>query len=234
MSEFWDARAEEDAYFYVDNRLRYGDPDLDRFWAGGIEVVDVTLGLLGVAIEPGDELVEIGCGVGRLTRTLAERGASVRALDVSARMLEQARDLNSGLNNVEWILGDGRTLSSVDSESVDACFSYVVFQHIPDPGITLDYVREMGRVLRPGGWSAFQISNLEAVHAPRSLRHRFTDTVRSQRGRGPSGQHHPAWLGSPIDLGRLRDTAAEAGMDTERIVGEGTQHCIALLRRRGS
>ena len=50
--------------------------------------------------------------------------------------------------------------------SVDGCFSHVVFQHIPDPPITLNYVREMGRVLRPGGWALFQVSNDPTIHQP--------------------------------------------------------------------
>lgn len=97
MRKFWDARADEDPFFFVDNRLRYGEPDLDRFWAGGSEDLDRIFAGLDRQIEPTDEIVEIGCGVGRLTRVLAERGHSVRALDVSARMLELAREYNPGL-----------------------------------------------------------------------------------------------------------------------------------------
>lgn len=73
-------------------------------------------------------------------------------------MLERARALHAQLTNVKWIHGDGESLSGIADASVDAVFSHVVFQHIPDPRITLGYVREMGRVLRPGGWTAFQVS----------------------------------------------------------------------------
>ncbi len=232
MSEFWDARAKEDAFFFVDNQLRYGDPDLERFWAGGVEVVEKALEFTGATIAPDDEIVEIGCGVGRLTRPLAERGASVRAIDVSAEMLERARELNPELENVEWIQGDGESLSGVEDASADACFSWVVFQHIPDPEVTLGYVREMGRILRPGGWAIFQISDAPGVHERRPASTRVKDAIRSRAGRAPKGQHHPAWLGSSVDLDRLRDVASESGMDTERIVGEGTQHCLVMLRRR--
>lgn len=232
MSEFWDARAKEDAFFFVDNQLRYGDPDIEKFWAGGVEVIEKALEFTGAMIAPGDEIVEIGCGVGRLTRPLAERCSSVRAIDVSAEMLHQARELSPELTNVEWIHGDGESLSGLDDASADACFSWVVFQHIPDPEVTLGYVREMGRVLRPGGWSIFQISDAPAVHQQRSASNRVMDAIRSRAGRAPKGQHHPAWLGSSVDLGRLRDVASGSGMDTEKIVGEGTQHCLVMLRRR--
>src|SRR4051812_14960044 len=164
MGEFWDARADEDPFYFVDNRLEYGQPDLDRFWSGGRAALDLLLDDLGVAVSETDDVVEIGCGVGRMTRVLAERAATVRALDVSERMLELARELNPGLANVDWVRGDGSSLAGIESETADVCHSVVVFQHIPDPEVTLGYVREMGRVLRPGGWAAFQISNAPAIH----------------------------------------------------------------------
>src|SRR5579863_4963608 len=111
MGRFWDRRAEEDAFFFVDNRMPYRRPDLERFWADGERDLDALLSALGVSVGEGDTVLEIGCGVGRLTRVLSARAASVSALDVSARMLELAREHNPSLANVEWLLGDGSTLA---------------------------------------------------------------------------------------------------------------------------
>jgi SAM-dependent methyltransferase len=178
--------------------------------------------------------VEIGCGAGRQTRAIAARAASVLALDISERMLELGRELSPDLQNVRWVLGDGASLAGIDDASANACLSYVVFQHIPDAAITLGYVSEIGRVLRPGGWAAFQFSNDERAHHPwRGLR-RIRPRARwlALRGRWPKGQHHPAWLGSAVRLDDLREAASGAGMDVERIEGERSQFCFALLRRR--
>ena len=231
MREFWDARARENALYFVDNRLEYGNPDEEAFWADGPSLLDRILGELGALIEPGDEIVEIGCGVGRMTRPLAQRGARVLAIDVSERMLELARGYNPALANVEWILGDGRTLSPLPDASADVCFSHVVFQHIPDPEITLGYVREIGRVLRPAGWAAIQVSNAPEIHRPPPPTRRVRTWLRGLRGRAPGGQAHPAWRGSAVDLERLREVAAEAQLSIESVVGEGTQFCFLLLRR---
>jgi SAM-dependent methyltransferase len=238
MAAYWDERANEDAFFFVDDEMPYRDPDLDGFWARGREALDQILDGLGVAIRPTDDVLEIGCGLGRITRVLAERGATVRALDVSAQMLERARRLNPQLRNVEWMLGDGHSLAKINDASVDVCHSHVVFQHIPDPEVTLGYVREMGRVLRPGGWAGFHVSNDPTVHQPRGkgplqgrrawLRSRALSLV----GRAPRGQSNPAWVGSAVELGRLKAVAADAGMATERVVGTGTQWCLVLLRKR--
>lgn len=231
MREFWDDRADEDAFYFVDNRLDYGDPDLEAFWQGGRRDLDEILEQLGVRVRPDDDVVEIGCGVGRITRVLAGRAASVRAIDISGRMLELARRHNPTLTNVSWIQGDGISLAGVPDSSADACFSHVVFQHIPDPQITLGYAREIGRILRQGGWAAFQISNLPAIHRPRPLAQRLRSLPVRVLGRGPRGQAHQAWLGSAVQLDALAEAVHAGGGEIERVRGEGTQWCLVLLRK---
>ena len=166
-----------------------------------------------------DDVVEIGCGVGRLTRPLARRARSVVALDVSPTMIERARRLNPELANVEWRAGDGTSLAPIPDGSASACVSHVVFQHIPDPGVTLGYVREMGRVSRPGGWAAFQVSNDPSVHAPPPMARRARARAAAVLGRGPRGQDDPAWLGSHVELDDLAAAAADGGMRIERSSG---------------
>lgn len=228
---FWDERADEDAFFFVDNRLDYGAPDLERFWAGGERDLTSLLDAAGAALSPTDRVVEIGCGVGRLTRVIARDAADVRALDVSPRMIELAREHNPALANVEWVVGDGTSLAGIAEASADACVSHVVFQHIADPAVTLGYVREIGRVLRPGGWAAFQISNDPAIHAPRGGVAALRDGLRALGRRGPRGQRHPDWRGSFVQLGALAAAAGEGGMDVEHVHGAGTQFCIVLTRK---
>src|SRR3954470_6961042 len=196
MQEFWDERAREDAFFFVDNRIKYKDPaEEQRFWEMGREDLDRLLGAVDVALQPDWLVVEIGCGVGRLTRVIAERAGSVRALDVSAEMLAIARAKNAHLENVTWIEGNGTTLAGIEDASADLVLSHVVFQHIPDPAITLGYVTEIGRVLRPGGWAAFQVSNDPTVHRRgTSLRGRLA----ARAGRAPRGMDHPNWHGSAV------------------------------------
>ena len=225
---FWNARAREDAFWFVDNRVRYGDPDEEQFWAEGERDFDALLGTVGARLEAGDRVVEIGCGVGRLTRVAAGRARDVRALDVSGEMLQLARRYNGHLTNVEWIEGDGSSLAGIEDASAHACFSHVVFQHIPDAQVTLGYIAEIGRVLAPGGWAAFQVSNDPSVHRQPPLRERLGSLL----GRRPRGLAHPAWRGSHVDLDDLSAVAGRAGMDVERVVGEGTQFCAVKLRSR--
>ena len=76
--------------------------------------------LAGARLEPSDEVVEIGCGLGRLTRVIAGRAARVHALDVSREMLRQAQELNPHLSNVTWLHGDGTSLEGIEDGSADA------------------------------------------------------------------------------------------------------------------
>jgi SAM-dependent methyltransferase len=229
MEQFWDAKAREDAFYFVDSRLRYHAPDEAAFWAGGEQALQALLGALEVQLPPGLVIVDIGCGLGRLTRPLARDAARVIAIDVSGEMLAQARQLNPSLTNVEWLHGDGESLRPVPDCSADVCISHVVFRHIPDPAITLGYVREMGRVLKPGGFAAFEFSNDPTVHDGhhRSLRGRLAAAA----GRAPRDAGNEAWLGSAVDLDAMRTAAAEAAMTVVRTAGDGTEFCAALLRR---
>jgi SAM-dependent methyltransferase len=228
MGAFWDARAREDALFFVDDRRAYGSEEVDSFWADGERDLDAVLAAVSGRLERSDEVVDLGCGVGRLTRVLAGRARSVRAIDVSSEMLARARELNAHLANVEWVQGDGVSLDGIDDGSVDAIISHVVFQHIPDPAVTLGYVADMGRVLHPGGWAAFQVSTDPEVHRRRpGVRRRLAAAL----GRAPQGQDQPEWLGSAVDLDDLRAVAQANAMAVAAVAHPGTQFSIVRLER---
>lgn len=234
MQVFWDERAREDAYFFVDNRRVYRDPGLESFWTEGEQDLERILGMFDVVIDPTDTVLDIGCGVGRLTQPLAARASRAYGIDISAEMLERARRHHADVENIEWLHGDGSTLHPVADASIDACVSHVVFQHIPDPQITMGYVREMGRVLKVGGWAAFQVSNSAAAHESQRGGKAQLGRLRSAIGRAPAGQQDPAWLGSAVDLGELREVGQGSGLEVERVIGEGTLMCMVLAHRFAS
>lgn len=234
MRKFWDERAREDAFHFVDNREPYREPDEERFWREGERDLDTLLSSLELAVRQDDHVLDLGCGIGRLTRPLAARAAHVTAVDVSPRMLERARELNPRLNNVTWILGDGESLDGVPDGSVDAVVSHVVLQHIPSAKVQLGYVAEMARVLRPGGWAAFGLSTDPRVHQPRPASRR--DLFRAMAGKKPAGTDEPEWLGAFVPLDALGATAAQSGLVLERIEGANTQFTLvrAVRESRGA
>ena len=100
-------------------------------------------------VEPGDRILEPGCGTGRLTRVLSEAvgpKGRVLAMDISSEMVDRAlaRDLPG---HVEVVLGSCQQVPSGDG-SFDKVFCLNVFPHFSDRGAVL---REIARVVRSGG-----------------------------------------------------------------------------------
>jgi len=152
MKRDWDERARKDAFFYIASWKK--DWSSEEFFQSGetdyLSCVEPVLAELG--FEPsGKAMVEVGCGVGRMTRSFARRFARVWAFDTSSEMLSQGRAMNAGINNIGWLLGDGVGLSSVRSNCQDFVFSYIVLHHLPTKELALNYIEDMLRVLKPGG-----------------------------------------------------------------------------------
>ena len=235
MRAFWDARARENAMYYIHSQLDYDEVDPAAFWASGRENLDRTLAPFGLEIAQGDEVVEIGCGIGRMTRAIAERCAFVTGIDVAPEMVQRGRQALADLDNVCLLLGNGRDLGSISDHSVDVVYSFIVFQHIPDPAITCRYIGEIGRILRPGGWTVFQVSQRHEFHR----RERWTgggwkDLTRRVRRRGLAPTLAPQWLGSALGDEELHGALAGARLEVQDVIGAGTQFCVVHARRSAS
>lgn len=233
MRRFWDRRAKENPMWFANSSLDYRHTDPDEFWASGEHDLRATLDAVGATLRGDEVVVDIGCGMGRITRALARRAARVIAVDVSPEMVRLAREHLADLANVEVRLGTGHDLSGIDDASVDVCYSWVVFQHVPDPEVVCEYIAEMGRVLRPRGWALFQVSDLPEVHRPETWRtgRRWRRRLDRWLGREPRGCEAPEWLGSSLAPQRLAAALVDAGLEERASVGKGTQYHLVLARR---
>lgn len=100
-------------------------------------------------------ILDLGCGTGMLTVTLAGRGRRVVGVDPSPAMLAfaQARD---GAEHVEWIAGDS---AAAPAEQFDlVVMTGNVAQHIPDAEWARS-LRDLRTRMRPGGTLAFETRN---------------------------------------------------------------------------
>jgi cyclopropane fatty-acyl-phospholipid synthase-like methyltransferase len=109
------------------------------------------LGHVGTALE-------IGAGGGRFTATLVGKGDRVIAAEVAPAWLPHLRARFADCTNVETLLLDGHGLRPLPDASVDAVLSYGVFVHLPHWDV-FNYLREIERVLVPGGKAAIQHAN---------------------------------------------------------------------------
>jgi ubiquinone/menaquinone biosynthesis C-methylase UbiE len=109
-------------------------------------------------LRPGLDLLDVGCGPGTITVDLAARVAPGRVvgIDASDDVIAQARQLEA--DGVAFSTGDVYALDFPD-ESFDVVHAHQVLQHLAEPVAAL---REMRRVLRPGGVLAVRDSDYGA------------------------------------------------------------------------
>lgn len=103
-----------------------------------------------IDLEPRHTLLEVGCGYGRLLWHLLPSVRSVIGVDLHEEPLREARQLLAPRGEADLRVGDGLTLNVVEDQAVDRVVAFTVLQHMTHPGATA-YLREMKRVLAPGG-----------------------------------------------------------------------------------
>ncbi len=128
---------------------------LAEFVATGDNEVPVYLDRFGLvdSDDAGRALVEIGCGIGRMTCALTRRFGTVYACDLDHGFLERCREAVARFGKVDRLrtveVVDGRTLD-IGTDSADVAFSYITLQHCEREDAAA-LVEEALRVVRPGG-----------------------------------------------------------------------------------
>ena len=113
-----------------------------------------------VVLGPEWQVLEIGCGIGRLQQALAGRMAGITGIDIAPRMIEVATRRCAGLPNVTLLETSGRDLSPFAAGSFDAVLAIDAMPYLYRAGTALvvTHFAEVARVLRADG--DFLILNL--------------------------------------------------------------------------
>jgi SAM-dependent methyltransferase len=127
--------------------------------AEGGDRINEAVGIPALLALAGDlkglSVLDAGCGEGRSSRHLANRGALVTGIDFSPRMIELARDEEARVPlGIDYQVGDFARLSGMEDSSFDVAVSVMALMDAPDLGGAL---REFSRLLRPGGQLVFLI-----------------------------------------------------------------------------
>jgi ubiquinone/menaquinone biosynthesis C-methylase UbiE len=110
-------------------------------------------------IDGANVVMDLGCGIGRVTRYVAGCCGALWAVDASERMLGLARERLKGLANVRFAVCEGTRIPGIESGSVDFVYSILTLQHLEREDAFL-LLREVHRVLRRGGSAFFTFPNL--------------------------------------------------------------------------
>lgn len=125
-------------------------------------------------VNPGDRVLDIGCGNGRLTKIFDGVKVDYTGLDVSTRLLEQGRRLFP-----QFHFAEGSIINiPFPQQTFDCVFCNAVLHQIPSPELRRLAVSNTHSVLKPGGWLFISVWNLwKRSHVGRirrnNLRHFF-------------------------------------------------------------
>jgi SAM-dependent methyltransferase len=200
----WDRRACENARFYVNTACEQWTDE--EFYLSGDDAIHRYILTDQKNIYQGRtpkemRVLEIGCGAGRVTRSLARLFGEVHAVDVSGEMVRQARIAVAEFPTAFVYQNNGMDLSVIPAKPFDFAFSCYVFQHIPSREIIQTYVREVRRLLRPGALFKFQVQGNAKVEV----------------------QPDDTWVGVPFSEEQMVVMASECGFESRYRIGVGEQ-----------
>lgn len=179
LKDDWESLAERDAlHAILTDATKAGRQwNIAEFMAtGNTEIEMLMQHLAGIGYVPNRDGValDFGCGVGRLTQALGRYFESCVGLDISRAMVDQAQSLNE-LPHCRYIATSDIPLP-LPANAFSFIYSNIVLQHIPRR-FAKKYLRELVRVLKPGGLLVFGVQDSYAMPNLSSLLTRLCHVI---------------------------------------------------------
>ncbi len=156
----WDELACVDPLWAIitDPDRKFGKWDVEEFLGTGEQDIRYLIRSARRLRHPlgTEKAVDFGCGVGRHTRALARYFGECYGVDISEKMIVEAKYLNGDIPNCRFVVSREGNLQLFADNQFDLVYSILVLQHLPKPQIML-YISELVRIMKPGGLLAFQL-----------------------------------------------------------------------------
>jgi 2-polyprenyl-6-hydroxyphenyl methylase/3-demethylubiquinone-9 3-methyltransferase len=158
------------------------------------------------------KVLDVGCGGGILTDSMARKGAHATGIDLSSKALKvaQLHALEAQTPNVQYREISTEALAAEQPGTFDVVTCMEMLEHVPEPE---SVVRACAELVKPGGWVFFSTLNrnpksfLFAIVGAEYLLHLL-----------PRGTHEYAKMIRPSELARY---AREAGLELQHTRGMG-------------
>ena len=208
----WDRNA--DAY-----QAEHGDflRDVGFVWSPeGLDEADV--GLLGPV--SGRRVLEVGCGAAQCSRWLMTQGASVVGLDLSVRQLQHSRRIDDSTGvAVPAVCATATRIPLRDGSFDLACSAFGALPFVADADAVM---REVARVLRPGGRWVFAVTHPVRWMFPDDPTSRGMNVVRPYFDRSPyvevDEDGNPSYVEHHHTIGDWVRAVTSAGFVVEDVV----------------
>ena len=158
QKEKWDKLALDDAKYYIcarkdDSEEKFKQYGMDHYAEYIIEDPVVRNFIPDFSVST---ILEIGCGIGRMTEFMASDFKKVMAVDVSKEMIRLGKERLASIANIDFIETDGESFP-FENDSIDFAFSFLVFQHVPSMESIRKNFKEVNRVLKSAGMFKVQL-----------------------------------------------------------------------------
>lgn len=162
IEQGWNEAARADAMFYILTTAgkENGGWDPVEFFSHGKREIDEVISWLDNQDFRGRHhrrALDFGCGIGRLTQSLADYYGHVDGVDVSAEMIRQAQaHIGRKARRCSFYVNQRPDLKLFDDRTYDLIYTVIVLQHMPN-SLQKGYIQEFIRLIVDDGVAVFQL-----------------------------------------------------------------------------
>lgn len=194
---------------FSDLAHRWWDPDSE--FRPLHQINPLRLGWIdGLASLAGKQVLDIGCGGGILSDSMARKGATVTGIDLSVKALRvaQLHALEVGTPNLSFQEISAEDMAREQPGAFDVVTCMEMLEHVPDPA---SVVKACSQLVKPGGWVFFSTINRN----PKSFLFAIVG-AEYVLNLLPKGTHEYAKLIRPSELGAF---CRSAGLELQQTRG---------------